>query len=214
MKSIADIDEWYVINLPERIDRLREIDSEMERYGVKYTLFEAVKNQDGKLGLLDSMKKLLSTAISKNQSNIAVLEDDVTFLAPPIDFLNTVIPQVPEDYNLFYMGANLCQTPWRISENVLQIKMAYATHAIVYSRAGMERALSLLNEHVTAYDIILMNNMHGDKCYCAYPLLCTQREGWSDIEKKVMNWGELMRTTFNMHTKMMLQQDGNYRPAN
>lgn len=206
MNSFADIDEVYVINLPERADRRELIDKELSQYGVAYTLVEAVKNDNGILGLLDSMKKLFSESISKGQSNIMVLEDDATFLAPPIEFLNTVLTQLPQDYHCFYLGANLINTPERYSENILKIRSAYATHAIIYSRAAIDIIMSLLDNHITAYDIILMNNLQGHgKCYCTYPLLATQQPGYSNIEKRIMDWSALMFTHFNLNTRNIAQ---------
>lgn len=205
MKSFDDIDEVYVINLPDRNDRREMIDKELSRYGMQYTLFEAVKNDNGILGLLDSMKKLFTEAISKNQSNIMVLEDDVKFLAPPIEFLNTVLPQLPSRYHCFHLGVNLIEPPLRYSENVLLIKRAYATHAIIYSREAIEKILVLLETHITAYDIILMNNLQGQKrCYCTYPVLATQQPGYSDIEKRWIDWNALMITHFNLNTRTMM----------
>jgi GR25 family glycosyltransferase involved in LPS biosynthesis len=204
MNSFSDIDEVYVINLPERIDRREAIEKEMLQYGITYTLFNAVKNDNGILGLLDSMKNLFREAISKNQFNIMVLEDDGTFLAPPIDFLNTVIPQLPKDYHCLYLGVNLTAQPTRIKENILKIKKAYCTVAIIYSRQAMEFILSMLDDHITAYDIILMNNLQGmGHCYATYPMLVTQRPGYSNIEKRDLDWGQLMSMTFGMHTKNM-----------
>lgn len=201
MKSFADIQETYVINLADRTDRRDFMDEALHAFGIKYTLVEAVKT-DSFHGLLETMKKLFTQALQKGQDNVLVLEDDAAFLVPPVPFLDSVLPQLPEHYHCFYLGINLVSPPKRITENILHVHRAYATHAIIYSREAMEIILQLLSEHVTAYDIILMNNLQGmGLCYATYPVIATQLPGYSDIEKKFMDWGALMTQTFAQYTK-------------
>lgn len=204
--TLQDISKVYVINLPERKDRLELANAELKSHGIEYTLFEATKNENGVLGLLDTMIRLFDEAISEGHEHILVFEDDVKLLCPFTPFMETVLPQLHTDYHTFYLGLNLLTTPKKISENILLIDQAYSSHAILYSRSGMILTLAALNRERTPYDILLRDHIQVlKKSFCSFPMLATQRISFSSIENKVIDWGQLMATTFSMHTKNLMQ---------
>lgn len=197
-------DEIYVINLPQRLDRRQEMNEELGRHGIPFTIFEATHDDYGIRGLIETMKRLFRHALGKRQSNILVLEDDAKFLVPnPVAFLAEVLPQLPKDYQLFYLGLNLLARPIRMSENILKVVDAYSTHAIAYSAEGMRICMERLDEvPLTAYDIFVREQVLGRMAsYCTFPMMATQRESYSDIEKATPKWGQLMQMTYQMHTK-------------
>lgn len=198
-------DEVYVINLPHRVDRLEQMDEELHQHGIPFTIWEAIRNDNGVIGLVETMKKLLYNVVEKRQSNVIILEDDASFLvSDPVSFIKEIMPQIPKRYHLFYLGLNLITRPTRISQNVLKVNDCYSTHAIVYSYEGAKLALDMLNSQpAKAYDIMVRENILPlQQCYCTYPMIATQRVSYSDIEKKDdPKWGQLMTMTYAMHTK-------------
>lgn len=201
--NFKDIDEVYVISLQHRIDRREQMQCELNEHGIKFSFFDAIQDENGAFGLIKTMRKLFTEILSKDQNTVMILEDDSHFLLPSVPFLNEVLPQLPQDYYCFHLGCNLIAAPRRISTNILKIDKAYATHAIIYSREAIELILPLLlRDEIVPYDILLMNSIQTyGKSYCTMPMLATQRESYSDIEKSVPVWGQLMATTFAMHTK-------------
>lgn len=196
-------DEVYVINLPERVDRRMEMQSELDKYGIPFTFFEATKDENGVKGLVESMKRLFTHALEKKQSNVIMLEDDAQFLLPPVDFLKEVLPQLPKDYQLFHLGLNLLAPPKRMSENILKVVDCYSTHAICYSAEGMKVCLERLEEvPLMPYDIFIRQEIIcRGATYCTFPMLATQRESYSDIEKSYPKWGKLMTMTYAQMTR-------------
>lgn len=197
-------DEVYVVSLLERQDRRDIIKCELDKQGIPFTFFDAVKEDNGILGLVKSMQQLFSLALSKGQERILVLEDDNKFLIPNVkSFLREVMPQLPKDYFTFHLGLNLLTQPTRISENILKVNQSYSTHAIGYQRKSMELILQMLGQvELTAYDIFLRDNIQTyGKSYCTFPMIATQRTNFSDIEGKITNWHDLMVMTYSMHTK-------------
>lgn len=195
----------FVINLPHRIDRRKEISDELSRHGIPFEIYQATYNENGILGLVETMKNILSDIVKSNLSNVIILEDDATFLvSDPVSFLKEVFRQVPRSYHLFYLGLNLISRPTRISENILKVNDCYSTHAIMYSYEGAKLALDmLLKNQPKAYDIMVRENILPlQQCYCTFPMMATQRVSYSDIEKKDdPRWGQLMAMTYTMHTK-------------
>jgi len=197
-------DEVYVINLPHRIDRRQEMNDELGRHGIPFTIFEATQDENGVKGLVETMKRLFRHALEKRQNNVLVFEDDASFLVSnPVAFLSEVLPQLPKNYQLFFLGLNLLSKPIRMSENILKVIDSYSTHAIAYSAEGMRFALERLESvPLMPYDIFVRQEILGcGLSYCTFPMMATQRVSYSDIEKATPRWGELMLMTFNMHTK-------------
>ena len=202
-------DEVYVINLPHRLDRRQEMNEELGRHGIPFTIFEATLDDNGIKGLVETMKRFFRHALSKKQSNVMVLEDDAHFMVNnPVQFLAEVLPQLPKDYQLFYLGLNLLERPIRMSDNILKVRDAYSTHAICYSAEGMRACLEMLEVvPLMPYDIFMRQEIiPRNAAYCTFPMMATQRESYSDIEKRFPEWGKLMLQTFNIHTKNLQQQ--------
>lgn len=197
-------DEVYVINLKERLDRRIVIEMELNSFGIPFTIFEATKDDNGVKGLVETMKRLMQEILDKRYQNVLVLEDDCSFLVPqPVEFLKQCIPQLPKNYQLFHLGLNLLSRPIRMSENILKIVDCYSTHAICYSRNGAEFVSErLMSVPVQPYDQFVRSEiLPCAASYCTYPMLATQREGYSDIEKSYPKWGHLMAMTYSMMTK-------------
>lgn len=196
--------EVYVINLPHRVDRRDRISKELESHGIPFTIFEATQDENGIKGLVETMKRLLAHALSKRQANIIVLEDDASMVVSnPVAMLKHIIPQIPTNYHLLYLGLNLIARPIRMSESILKVTDCYSTHAIAYSKAGMEAVLAQLGSvPLTPYDQFMRQYIVPQyQSYCTFPMMATQCYGYSDIEKREIDWGKLMAMSFTMHTK-------------
>lgn len=196
-------DKVFLINLDSRPDRLEIIDCHLKEQGIEYERFPAIKDDNGIKGLILTMRQLFKLCLERGYQNVMILEDDAKMLFPAVPFLREAIPQIPTNYHCFHLGLNLLTEPKRISPNILQINTSYATHAVCYSRAGIEFIAPLLErEEIVPYDILLMKEVQPvQRCYATFPMLCTQRTNYSDIEKKDTNWEALMAMTYSMHTK-------------
>jgi hypothetical protein len=177
--------------------------TELNKYNIPFEFFDATKDDNGVRGLVESMKRLFAHALEKKQQRAIVLEDDVEFLLNPVDFLKEIIPQIPKDFQLFHLGLNLLAPPKRISENVLKVVDCYSTHAICYSKEGMEICLQRLNEvPLQPYDIFIRSELLcRGQSFCCFPMLATQRESYSDIELGYPPWGKLMAMTYGQMTR-------------
>jgi len=196
--------EVYVINLAHRTDRRTEMQDHLDKVGMPFTFFEATKDDNGVKGLVETMKRLFRHILDKRQERVIILEDDALFLVPePVDFLKQVIPQIPKDFQLFHLGLNLLAPPKRVSENVLKVIDCYSTHAIAYHKRGVEVCLERLEEvPLMPFDIFIRQEiLCRGASYCSFPMLATQRESYSDIEKSFPPWGKLMAMTYAQMTR-------------
>lgn len=199
------LDQIVVISLPNDVGRARMsvLEPHLKEQGIEYMKFDATENENGVVGLLQTMKELFTILVGHRFTNVLILEDDSEFVLPVRDFMNEVWPQVPKDYHCLFLACTLMSRPVRISDNILRIGSSYCTNAIVYTLEAMRLILPELEKNPTqAYDITLMKGIQQEgRCYCTFPQMCYQREGYSSIEKRSMDWKSYQTQAFNTYTK-------------
>lgn len=187
------MDKIYVINLAKRKDRLESATKQLNQYGIPFERFEAIENEKGAEGLRLTMIKIFKEAIKKKWKQILILEDDLDIIEPTInEVMDKVVNETPKDFDIIYMGAQLCSTPERReSETLLNVKHAYATHAAIYSLKAMKY---LVKEGITApVDNFIVRTLQNEgNTFATFPLLISQIAGKSDIynDKPEINWKE------------------------
>jgi len=198
-------DQIVVISLPNEVgrDRMSVLEPHLKEQGIEYMLFEATENENGVVGLVQTMKELFTILVGHRFSNVLILEDDSHFVVGFWPFIDEVWPQVPKDYHCLFLSCTLLSRPTRVSDNILRIGTSYCTNAIVYTLEAMRLILPDLEKNPTqAYDITLMKGIQQEnKCYCTFPQMCYQREGYSSIEKRSMDWKSYQTQAFNTYTK-------------
>ena len=154
-------------------------EAEMKKYGIPFERYEATRNENGVIGLLQTMKRLFCECVENGYSRVLVFEDDVFFFDESVnDTMSKAMQQVPPDFLYLFLGCNFIVQPTRVTENILKVNGAYSTHAVLYTLECIRMILPLLDQ-VLAYDIVLMQNIQGmGRTYCAYPMLASQRIGF------------------------------------
>jgi len=211
----------YLINLEERKDRLEKSLINFKNYDINnFQRFDAIKiNKENYLYLEEKERSQLGCALSfyriiidayvKNFSSILILEDDFEFIHDKEDtnlFLNKSINDLPSDWDVFYLGANIMYdyTNYPIekfSDNLLKLNSAYCTHAISFSRKAILKILEIFpNEslfiekmnHYKAIDIFLANYFcFNNSCFICTEMLCSQSFGFSSIENCMTDYSDL-----------------------
>ncbi len=195
------IDATYVINLGERADRREEMENHFGEHEIDFSFWNAVKHSNGFKGLLLTMQSLLTECAEKKYENVLIFEDDAELLYSPHGVMEKCLEALPKNYLMFQLGYNLMNKPTKISDNIFKICSSYATHAILYSKEGIQRVLEVFSEELP-YDVMLMRWIQPTgRSFGIYPMLCTQRTGFSSIENKVIDWGATMRVTYRTFTK-------------
>lgn len=198
--------DWvFVVSLDNDIGRQRMsvLDPHLKEQGIVYEKWIATENENGVVGLLQTMLALFKSCILSGLNNVLILEDDSEFVVDFWSFIKEVWPQVPEEYHCLFLACTLMSRPERVSNNLLRIGSSYCTSAIVYTLEAMKLIVPMIEKNPTqAYDITLMKNLQPDgKCFATYPQMCYQRAGYSSIEKKEMDWRSYQSHAFNTYTK-------------
>lgn len=221
---MTTIDQTFVISLLTRTDRREVLNYEFDQYNfTSYRYWMAAYHEVGATGLRHSITYLFEHALSKNYNTILVLEDDATFVNDPQIYLGPVLHQLPNDFHVCYLGCNLLLPPTQVSENILRLSAAYASHACIYSQEGMRLILDCLKEDDNLpYDMVLQKKIQSlGYCYASYPMILNQRPGKSDIfkynpnehfgigqyydeETGILDWGAMMKHRYDLLTKNLM----------
>jgi len=190
-------EEIYCINLDHRKDRWKESLVEFEKLGIKDKVqrFSAVSRTDGRIGVIKSNLEIVKMAKKKGHKNVLVFEDDVKFVNNPIENLSLAIEQLKDkDWELFYLGANTHEKLIKIEPNLIRLRNAFSVHAMAYNQSIYNKFINYGNSvgeklvhHLYILDVWLSSVVQtNNKSYMVNPLIATQRESYSDIEKQVV----------------------------
>jgi hypothetical protein len=182
----------------ERPDRTKQCQDELKRVGLKAEPYYAISADNPFKSFCLSQKSMVDSITS---DGALLLEDDVVF--KNLNNLQNVINELPEDFDLLYLGANVTDPhPEYVSPLLRRIRSAWTTHAIVYSL----KAAKYISENYVDWET---SGMYDDwlsreflpkkKCYICCPMIAIQRPvysdmwqrqcsyGWDSIDKKLMS---------------------------
>lgn len=216
----------YLINLDERLDRYKnsitllkdlKVVSNVKRVSAFNTYIDEglSKVENARINCaLSHFLCMQSGWAAKNEFTL-VLEDDFE-RAYDFDNLNTeleiLINELPNDWDVLFLGANLYNnglTPAVSSFSNLLYKMNYGVgmHAVLYSWKGLE----ILRKHILGIDSLskwIKINVAVDvwlskqilpnlKTYIPKKHLFTQRESYSNIEHRFVDYKEELHDKMN-----------------
>lgn len=172
-----------VVHLESRHDRGRGFMEEMQKMYLDYEVFFAIDPP----GLTDPA--LCSScshvdALRNCEGELLVCEDDVIFLEQGREIFNKAYDQLPDDWDMLYLGGNIHEPAERYSDNLFRVKKAvHCNHAILYSAKGRGYVLSHYNvweSEYKAYDHWLyMLGQSQMNCFICSPMIAYQRPGYS-----------------------------------
>jgi GR25 family glycosyltransferase involved in LPS biosynthesis len=200
MKNPFDyFEEIYCINLDERVDRWQHAQLEFEKVGIKDRVerVSAIKDVDGRIGLIKTNLKIVKLAKEKGLKNILIFEDDVEFIVDnPQEILQSSIEKIGKlDWVLFYLGANTHSKLIKINPNLILLKNAFATQSVAFNEKfydifikkydGMDK----MGKFDDILDVYFAQQIQENYiCLMVNPMMTSQMNSFSDIEQKVVNY--------------------------
>ena len=166
----------YVINRSDRPQRLRDTIEELKRVDLNAKRFSAIINKRGWKGARDSHLAVME--LCKDENMFMVLEDDVKFLSPPNGLIDTAMRQLPDDWDMLYLGCSPQKPQERYSDNLFRVNHAWCLHAVIWhNREGgaMEYMLNHRGD-INKIDVYLSEVIHPlFNCFTIFPMVATQR---------------------------------------
>ncbi len=173
----------YIINLPDRTDRLEHIKQEFAgRNEFDPTVVEACRHAIGAVGLWQSIRKVVSLAIDNDDDVIIICEDDHMFTEhySRSAFLRNVLEAHSQGIDMFVGGVAGANHILPISENRFWVSSFWSTQFIILYKNSFDLIINeAYNDEVTAdgkLSEIIVNKT------VLFPFISVQKEfGYSDI---------------------------------
>jgi len=191
-----NLGKTYCINLSERALRWQQVSAEFQRVGINdVERFEAIKRAPGFEGCRESHLDVLEKCRGLNR--FTIFEDDVQFIRNPMSILQLAQEQLPDDWDMLYLGANLMKPIMRYSDNLYRIRHAYCTHAIVFNNPKLTDFILAHREGMRKIDVFYETVVQEQfKCFITYPMVATQADSYSDIIRRETKYSQLMFDNF------------------
>jgi len=205
MNNIHDIKHTFYINLDTRPDRKQHIEKQLSIIKLKAERFKAIKLTNGALGCSMSHLKILEMAKQNNYDHVLILEDDIQFLEPDIFIKQmNLFLEKHKVFDVLLIAGNNMPPFNKIDETCVKVtacqtttgylvKNHYFDTLICNIREGISKLMKEPNQHkLYALDKYWF---HLQRIHCWYliiPLTVTQREDYSDIEKRATNYSRAM----------------------
>jgi GR25 family glycosyltransferase involved in LPS biosynthesis len=193
------------INLQNRLDRKHRVEQQLNDLGLKYERFNAIKHENPAIGCSMSHLKCLEMAKHNKWSNVMILEDDILFLKPSVfsEQLNK-FHSCHTTWDVLLLAGNVVPPYDRIDETCIKVSRCQTTTGYVVKQHYYDRLINNIKESILklmlnpekqlqyAIDKHWFSLQKSDLWYLLIPLTVTQAPGYSDIEKKQVNYTPLM----------------------
>lgn len=197
----------FIINLPERKDRRREMEAELREIGYspeKVTWFAAIRPSEagdfesiGARGCFMSHLSVLKTGMSSGFERMLILEDDCAFESDFVSRLSAIVDALSgREWDVFYAGGAPVE-PLAPSDGLNVVPPENAVrlaHCIGFNGPAIWRACNYIELQLSRpYGHANGGPMHVDGSYSwarkelqlitliADPIICRQRSSRSDI---------------------------------
>ena len=207
-------DKIYCINLDRRPDRWNECCLIFKKLNLEVERFSACDGQlvdtgygkvyNGELGGTITHTRLIKKIKNEGFEKVLILEDDVEFCETfEKDFKNT-IKELPNDWDLFFLGGNHTGGYDKISQRIGKVYRTYALHSYAINKKSTdvlyENMIRFIGNTLScgvqltpsvAADFYMAKLQPSLNCYSAFPNLTWQRESFSDLQQDVMSYNFL-----------------------
>jgi glycosyl transferase family 25 len=219
IKMFTDIKNVFYINLEHRKDRKEHVETELTKIGLDLTAqrFNAIRMENGAVGCSMSHLKILQNAVAQNMDHVLILEDDITFLDPELfrKQFDTFLSRFGENWDVILLAGNNMPPYLKIDETCIKVTSCQTTTGYLVNghyisklvenvKMGLHNLLRAPERHVEfAIDKFWKRLQNDDRWFLITPPTVIQCEGYSDIEKKLTDYGKPM---LDLDKKVFLQK--------
>jgi len=207
IKCLDDIKNAFYINLGHRTDRKEHVENQLNNIGITATRFNAIKMENGAVGCTISHLKILQEAQKNKLEHVLIVEDDITFLDPELfkTQINKFFELHDNKWDVILLAGNNMPPYERIDETCVKVTRCQTTtgylvngHYINVLISNIKTGLSqLINKPSKignfAIDKFWFVLQRSSNWYLITPLTVVQRNDYSDIENKVVDYQNLMQ---------------------
>lgn len=194
----------YCMNMDFRPDRWIKVQEEFTKIGIKPIRISGEiytgtgdKTFNGQIGCGLTHLKILKLAKEQNQ-NVLIFEDDAIF----INDYSIVIPEALDElqeWDMLYLGGNICSPIYQVSTHLGKLTHAQSTHAYGVNKNFLDKLINYIEPKITTtiIDVMYANEIvPTNNCYIMIPMVAIQKDDYSDIEGRKVNYSSWMEKRF------------------
>jgi GR25 family glycosyltransferase involved in LPS biosynthesis len=178
-----------LINLPKRTERRAESEKNIKTFfnndNERIYLSYGVELENTTHGVREAHKNAVRVAIANEEKSALIFEDDILFRDGALDYFNTLMKNLPDDYDVILFGIYSGQI--------------FKTENLYFDKVNKFSGLQMYLVNEKAYEKIL--NYSGGQpidhwiglnlnCYISKKHFSYQKDGYSDNAKTVTKYNE------------------------
>lgn len=185
-------DHIYCLNLDRRNDRWESVQQEFLKLNIKPERISAIDGKNLKFSMQNDWSEttkacaainincihIFKNAKERGFKNILIFEDDITFDINFNKIFKSAIEQLPENWEMLYLGGCHKNDPIVFSRNLHKPNNLVQAHAIGFREILFDRIIERL------CDLTLPVDEHYDRMganrYIIEPMIARQKAGYSD----------------------------------
>lgn len=207
IKNLNDyFQKIYCINLDRRPDRWQECLDQFSIHNLEVSRFSGVDAKNipeimekvnrtpglvfGDIGCGRSHRLIIEKAKKDNLDNVLILEDDVEFHDNLNEIFSESIQEVPDDWDILFLGGNhSLNNIWqkepvtKISDHVYKLIFCYSTHAYAVRKKAYDKIIECLLLENNKGDVLFSHAQVQLNTYVLRPHLAWQRASYSDVQE-------------------------------
>ena len=177
----------YCVNLEERKDRWTEAKREFRKANIKAKHFSAIKDVPAFVGCWKSHLEILREAREKDE-NVFIFEDDA-FIIGQEQIEDTIEELAQIEWDMFYLGGNILRPFFQVTKRLARLSHCQSTHAYGVNKKILDPLIKIVEANKTHIDVVYADIIVPNvKAFISIPLIATQRESYSDIEGRMMDY--------------------------
>ena len=189
-----DLIDKYIINLPERVDRLKQIEQELKWlfFNDSHFIINGIKAQPVQTGIALSHLACVQSAKDKLLPYVIIMEDDCIFQAQQRtrEYVYNAIENLPEDWDLLLSGVYDSKGLTKYNEYWNKTKEFCGLHFYIVKNTAYDKILSFNSTvHIDRW----MASKGGLNCYVSSKFFATQSNGFSNNSNKITDYSDKLR---------------------
>lgn len=177
----------FCINLQRRPDRWNQSNQEFQQLDIPIWWAWGIDCPENSVDALHlTHNNIIQHAKFEEWDHVVIFEDDVHFINNPQGILPLAIGELPSDWDMLYFGGNVDGPCYRTTPHLAKLTHCQSTHAYAIRHTLYDTKLQWetgIIDLIYAHEIIPRHN-----CYITNPMTAIQSPGYSDIEKKDVNY--------------------------
>jgi len=186
----------YCINLPDNTARWNNCQTQFKQLSISNRVeriyanpphadisLPSLKYPRGEIGVSLSQSKALVHAMAVNAENVLIFEDDVVFEPNAIEQLQKCLNELPQNWDIFFLGGNPCEPMTKYSSNLYRTSGFVCANAYAVNKSAMLRLYDDVSNNITLrpYDIMTSNLSKNGNGFASKIPICWQDSGTSVI---------------------------------